>query len=172
MGKRGTKKKPTAIKLLSNKKFHGQGRENEPHPDIEEPDCPDHLTGEAVKEWNEIMPILKKNGLITRMDKAMLAAYCQAYGSWVDISKTLETEKFIHKTSAGNTTVNPLIWLRDKALGHMLKTAVQFGMSPSSRSDVSTKVRDKANPYLAWQQRKENAKKKKAVNIKGKKAIV
>ena len=157
MAKPGPRRKPTNLKMLSNKKFHGQGRENEPTPEIEEPNCPDHLTGEAVKEWNEIIPILKKNGLITKMDKAMLAAYCQAYGSWVDISKLLKTENLIHKTSAGNTTVNPLIWLRDKALGHMLKTAIHFGLSPSSRSDVKTNIKDKDNPYDAWKKRKEAA---------------
>ena len=172
MTKPGPRRKPTNLKMLSNKKFHGQGRENEPQPDIEEPDCPEHLTGEAVKEWNEIVPILKKNGLITRMDKAMLAAYCQAYGTWVEISKTLQTTQLIYKNAAGNITVNPLIWLRDKALGHMMKCATQFGLSPSSRSDVSTKVRDEANPYREWQRRKENAKKKKAANTQGKKEAV
>ena len=160
MGKRGTKPKPTALKALSNKKFHGQGRENEPTPEIEIPECPDFLTKEAVKEWRYMAPILKENGLITKMDKALFAAYCQSYGDWVDISKTLKTEECIHKTATGNTTVNPRIWLRDKARNSMIKTAVQFGLSPSSRSDVSTKVRDEANPYLAWQRKKDAAKKK------------
>ena len=157
MGKRGPKPKPTAQKTLSNKKFHGQGRENEPQPDIEEPDIPDHLTGEAVKEWNYMAPILKEQGIIAKMDKALFAIYCQAYGDWVEISRMLKTEKLIHKTSSGNTTVNPLIWLRDKARGCVMKAAVQFGLSPYSRSDVSTKARDETNPYLAWQRKKNKA---------------
>ena len=166
MAKPGPRRKPTNLKMLSNKKFHGQGRENEPTPDIEIPECPDFLTEEAVKEWEYMAPILKENGLITKMDKALFAAYCQSYGDWVDISKTLKTEECMHKTAAGNTTVNPRIWLRDKARNSMIKAAVQFGLSPSSRSDVSTKVRDEANPYREWKKRKE------AANTQGKKQRV
>ena len=161
MGKRGTKKKPTALKMLSNKKFHGQGRENEPQPDIEIPECPDFLAEDAIKEWEYMAPILQEHGLITKLDKALFAAYCQGYGTWAEISRMLKDTKLIYKTEKGNITVNPLVWLQGKALGHMIKAAVQFGLSPSSRSDVSTKVRDEANPYREWQRKKDAAKKKK-----------
>lgn len=48
-------------------------------PEIEVPSFPKHLWPEARKEWKRLAPELVRYGLISRLDRAALALYCQAW---------------------------------------------------------------------------------------------
>ena len=48
------------------------------------PPCPGHLTAAAAKEWRRVAKALHGMGVVTAIDRAALAAYCQAYGRWVE----------------------------------------------------------------------------------------
>ncbi len=83
MGARGPK--PTPKNVLQ---FRGSWRANladdgSVNPEIQIPGCPRHLLKEARKEWRRITPELQQLGLITRIDRAALALYCQEYAWWV-----------------------------------------------------------------------------------------
>jgi phage terminase small subunit len=51
-------------------------------PAVEIPSCPQHLLPAARKEWKRIAPELEKLGLISKIDRAALALYCQEYAWW------------------------------------------------------------------------------------------
>ena len=82
-------------------------------------------------------------GILSTIDRAALAAYCQAYGRWVEAEEQLRnidgTMKLTETTSNGNIIQNPLVGIANKSLELMHKYLTEFGMSPSSRTRVSAK---------------------------------
>jgi P27 family predicted phage terminase small subunit len=83
--------------------------------------------------------------VLSGIDRAALAAYCQAYGRWVvaerAIAKMAErdqlTEGLMIKTTNGNAVQNPLIGTANKAMADLVRYAAEFGMTPSARSRIS-----------------------------------
>jgi P27 family predicted phage terminase small subunit len=105
------------------------------------PEAPSHLSEAAVKEWDRVVEELTGSGMLTGLDMGALAAYCQAYGRWVDaesvLSKMVNTaEGLIIKTVSGNYIQNPIVGVANKAMSDMVKFASEFGMTPSARSRV------------------------------------
>ena len=82
-----------------------------------------------AKELHEI-------GVLTTIDRAALAGYCVAYGRWMEAEKIVAEKGAVLKTTAGNLIQNPYLAVANKAWEHMMKAAVEFGLTPSSRSRV------------------------------------
>ncbi len=113
---KGRKPKPTALKKLAGNP--GRRPLNEKEPMIREgkPRCPSHLNEPAKTEWRRIAPVLYEAGLITHIDRALLAAYCQNYGRWVEaelklreLRESVPKQDLVIKTMNGNYVQNPWI---------------------------------------------------------------
>jgi len=94
MGQRGPKPLPANVHLL-----HGNPSKkpladliDSLQPEIEVPSFPKHLWMEARKEWKRIAPELMRYGLISKLDRAALALYCQAWArkDWAEQQLTRE----------------------------------------------------------------------------------
>lgn len=145
----GRKPLPNNLKVLKGtaQKCRTRGC---PEPEPGRPEPPDHLEGEALKEWHRIVPELEAVGLLTLADRAALAAYCQVFARWCDAEAKLKNTGLIIKTSTGNVIQSPMVGICNKALEMMLKYLVQFGMTPSSRSSIKVDPGNKkpaANPF-------------------------
>ena len=46
------------------------------------PACPDWLMSEAKKEWERLAELMNQMGVLTEVDMAAFAAYCQSYARW------------------------------------------------------------------------------------------
>ena len=80
-GSRGPLPKPAALKLLEgNPGKRALNLSDGVNPRVQIPSAPDHLGKEARKEWKRITPLLEELGLISGLDRAALALYCQAVG--------------------------------------------------------------------------------------------
>ncbi len=125
---------------------------NEPFPKNEIPDSPEHLSPEALTEWNRISSVLFNLGLLTGMDMASLAAYCQSYGRWVKAETELKNESLVLISDKGNHVQNPLVGIANQAMEHMRKHLANFGMSPADRTKVSStkKQQGKKDPWGAF----------------------
>ena len=83
---------------------------------------------------------LHRLGLMTHIDRAALAAYCDSYGLWIRTRRLLAkigedgADGLLTKTVQGNVIQNPLIGIVNKAKRDMMAYAEQFGMTPSSRA--------------------------------------
>jgi P27 family predicted phage terminase small subunit len=153
MGKRGPPKKPAALK---KRQGNPGGRDIPDEPvfcssDIEPPP---HLDELAVEEWKRVAPGLLINGLLTDVDKAVLAVYCECYSRWCEIESLISEQKkdtlvkgYIVIGSNGNTMINPLIRASKEAKDQMIRAAKEFGMTPSSRSDVRVDANKEENPF-------------------------
>ena len=138
MAKRGPKPKPTALKKLLGNPGKRPLNEREPQPDPTMPRPPAHLDEGACAEWARMAPELNRMRLLTQVDRAAFAGYCAAYSRWAQATADLaKVGGFTIVTEKGYVLQHPLVGVANKALELMLKCAVEFGLTPSSRSRVS-----------------------------------
>lgn len=156
---KGRKPTPTHLKLVTGNPGKRRLPVDEPLPARTLPDPPHHLVDEAKVEWGRVSSELYRLGLLTGIDRAVLAAYCQAYGRWAQAEKALNkmaegddlTGGLLVKTTNGNAIQNPLVGIANKAAADMVRYAAEFGMTPSARTRVkaSEDARDE-DPAAAY----------------------
>lgn len=144
MGKRGPAPKPSKLKLLQGTHRPDRAPANEPDPEVEAPSCPTWLHREAKREWRRIVPELVRLGLVAEVDRAALAAYCQAYATWWRMERDIDEHGDVQISArSGLESARPQVAMRDKALETMRKFLVEFGLTPSSRTRVSAAEKPK-----------------------------
>jgi P27 family predicted phage terminase small subunit len=143
---RGRKPKPTNIHVLEGgkQKTHRNLNDKEPKPDAKIPKCPKHLDKEARAEWKRMARELEPLGLLSNLDKAVFASYCQAFSTWAQATKKVHEQGLVFKAPNGMPMMNPYLPIVNKANEQMLKALIELGMSPSSRSRI--KVEAPAKP--------------------------
>ena len=134
----GRKPQPTALKLICGNPGKRPLNEHEPQPALAIPECPEHLSPEARREWERITEHLHRLGLLSQIDRAALAAYCQAYGRWVEAEQSITKLGLVVKApGSGYPIQNPYLPIANKALEHMRHFLTEFGMTPASRSRIT-----------------------------------
>jgi len=148
---RGRKPKPTQIKLVTGNPGHRPPPPDEPKPTAKIPKCPPHLDPEAKREWRRMARELDDLGILTTIDRAVFASYCQAWSEWLQAHKIVKKvgtvirskERVVEKPdgtvirSGGVPMINPVCKRMDIANSKMMKALTEMGMSPSSRGRVS-----------------------------------
>src|SRR6185437_224011 len=130
---RGRKPKPTILKILAGNPGCRPLNLREPQPSRELPLCPDWLDDEAKREWNGIVPELHRMGLLTVVDRAALAGYCQAFADLRDAVETLRTDGKTITTANGNLLPHPAVSQKNRSMLTLAKFLSEFGLSPASR---------------------------------------
>jgi P27 family predicted phage terminase small subunit len=100
------------------------------------PRCPPHLNSAAAAEWRRIAKALQRAGVFTTFDRAALAAYCQAWGRWVEAEERLRETPALVKTPSGYIQQSPWLTIANKQLELMGRYMVELGITPASRSRV------------------------------------
>ena len=136
MAKPGPRPLPTSIKVLRGTQRADRLNRNEPAVRIAVPPCPRHLSGEAKKEWRRMGKELAVLGLLTTIDRAALALYCQAWGRWVEAEDALRKYGTMVKSPNGFPMQSPYLAMANKAMEQLRALLTEFGMSPSSRTRV------------------------------------
>lgn len=151
MGQRGPQPKPTLLKLIQgNPGKRPLNMADGVNPEVAIPDPPRHLNKEARKEWKRVSAELYSLGLISRLDRAALTLYCQAWGQLVMLEESLN-RKVQQRVDANEDPSRALYFVTDKGyegqtvLVQMINTLRSqvstflkaFGMDPSSRSRVT-----------------------------------
>ena len=134
---RGRRPKPTAIRRMDGNPGKRGWNSDEPMPPDRLPTCPEHLSNVAAKEWRRVAKTLHSIGVLTVIDRAALAAYCQAYGRWVEAEEKLADTPTIFKTPSGYVQQSPWLAIANKQLELMGRYMTELGMTPASRSRVS-----------------------------------
>ena len=137
MGKRGPQPAPTAIKLLKGTYRPCRAPKNEPKPKVEAPSCPSWLRREAKAEWKRLVPGLLKDGLLTKRDRALLTAYCDAWADLHQFEKILQEDGVTYVTGGGIIAQHPMVVAKHKAREQVNKLGAKFGLSPTDRCQVS-----------------------------------
>lgn len=136
MAQRGRKPKPTLIKQLEGNPGKRKLNEFEPKPEKRAPKCPAWLDKEAKKEWRRTAKQLEKLGVLTEVDMAAFAGYCEAYARWKEAEEFISRHGTIIKTPNGYWQQVPQVSIAQTYLKIMIKFCEQFGLTPSSRSRI------------------------------------
>ena len=84
---RGRRPKPTHLKVMRGNPGKRALNPHEPKPRPAMPTCPAHLCPSAKAEWKRLARELHALSILSNLDRAALAGYCQAYGRWVEAEK-------------------------------------------------------------------------------------
>ena len=137
MARPGPPPKPTALKLIAGNPGKKKLPQGEPKPMVEAPVPPKHLTAEARVEWERLAPILVRLKLLTKLDRAALAAYCQAWARHVEAEEQVAKASALAFTHNGYPIVNPWITISRQAVDQMARFMTEFGMTPAARTRIS-----------------------------------
>ena len=132
----GRRPKPTAIRQLEGNRGKRAWNHDEPMPPDALPRCPEHLSEVARREWRRVARTLHAMGVLTSIDRAALAAYCQAYGRWVEAEEKLKETPALYKTASGYVQQSPWLTIANKQLELMGRYMTELGMTPAARSRV------------------------------------
>ena len=153
-GSRGPLPKPAALKALEgNPGKRALDLSDGVNPRVEIPSAPKHLGIEARKEWKRITPLLEDLGLISGLDRAALALYCQAVGRLTEL-ETAFNSKVALKVEQGlayadavyevSYAVTPSGYAQQSVITQLIKSnreqvnryLMHFGLSPAARARV------------------------------------
>lgn len=144
MSRRGPKATPTALFAIEGGRSK-KPRDKEPVvTDSRLPPRPDWIDDYAKAEWAFIVPHLHRIGVLKIIDRAVVAAYCVAFGRWrlaEEKVKQITDPKdafggLLIKTQSGNIIQNPLVGVANAARRDMVRCAAELGLSPSSRAQL------------------------------------
>ncbi len=80
--------------------------------------------------------ILEQMGLLTDMDMAAFAGYCQAYARWKEAEEFITQHGSMIRTPNGYLQQVPQVSIAQTNMKIMLRFITEFGLTPSSRSRI------------------------------------
>jgi P27 family predicted phage terminase small subunit len=132
--------KPAALKLIEGR---GPGRDSGGRKVAASlgfvrlpPEPPYWLEGEALAEWNRVVPELARLELIKPIDSASLAAYCTTWARFVDAQALLAAEGLLGFNSQGRVR-HPAVAIVEAASKELRAWAQEFGLTPSAEQRVT-----------------------------------
>ncbi len=135
----GRKPKPTATKRLAGNPGQRKLNPAEPTPQAILPPAPADLTDVGRAKWNETALKLYNQSIVTELDLDMLYMYCVEWETFIEARNLIKANGgMVLKTSNGNPIQNPYVSIANQCKDKMIKIMTEFGMSPASRSRVST----------------------------------
>ena len=162
MGARGPQRLPANVHLLRGNPGHKASASllDELQPEVEIPCTPKWLWPEAKKEWRRIGAELERYGLVSKLDRAALVLYCQAWArlAWAEqmLARAMAAAEAgriaaeaagqewkggdgIMVPSPNGTLVYSHHWVVQRRAAQEVHWYLQsFGLSPSSRGRVRT----------------------------------
>ena len=136
MATRGRKPKPTALKALEGNPGKHPLNTSEPKPTKKAPACPKWLEPEAKKEWRRLAKQMEQIGILTQVDMAAFAGYCQAYARWREAEEFLTQHGSIFKTPSGYVQQVPQVSIAQQNLKIMQSFCSEFGLTPATRARI------------------------------------
>jgi P27 family predicted phage terminase small subunit len=82
-------------------------------------------------------PDLMDMGVLSRIDSAALAAYCECWSRWRDAERNIAKYGSVIRTPPGYPIQAPYIGMATTAIEQMRKFLSESGMIPASRSRIN-----------------------------------
>jgi len=93
--------------------------------------------------------MLSNANVLTELDLHGLELYCAAYQNWRDAQeKVIKLGSIVKSPKSGYPVQSPYFAISNKAHEQMMKIASEFGLTPSSRTRVTTvPAKSAGNPF-------------------------
>jgi P27 family predicted phage terminase small subunit len=136
----GRTAQPAALKLIKGQRAgrDSGGREVNPGPAFKRvpPSPPSWLSREAAAEWKRVVPGLSRLDLLKPEDRAGLAAYCEAWATFVQATRTVQEEGQVIEARQGKLA-HPCVGIARAAGREMRSWAAHFGLTPSTEQALA-----------------------------------
>lgn len=131
----GRPRKPTAMKeLAGTERKSRRKREPKPRKGIAPPKW---LSKESLAEWNRLAPELERLGLLTIVDRAQFARFCDALAGYAAMTKEIETRGRIAEQGKNGHRQEIAEVSLQKKYGEIIgQLAGRFGLDPSARASL------------------------------------
>tara|TARA_R100000541_G_scaffold15770_1_gene25175 strand:+ start:164 stop:643 length:480 start_codon:yes stop_codon:yes gene_type:complete len=154
MGK-GRKKTPTVLKEMYGTARPDRVLENEMQVDLlsELPEAPDLLSEIGIAEWYKVTTQLFNLKMLHDVDQSLILAYCNEMSLYIESELELRQNGRIDNFTNSNgdlirSQAKPLVKVKNDALANALKLAVQFGLTPVARTNISAPVTNNNNTQI------------------------
>jgi len=147
VGERGPAPTPTALKKLRGNPGRRPLPKNEPQPAMSAGAAPNWLAGGAAALlWKRVAPELVTLGLLSVLDVAALAMYCECHARERTLVKAAARLKIADPQRLG------LLRAARDERQQMLSIGAKFGFTPADRSRVSTPEAQapEKDPFEEW----------------------
>lgn len=142
------KPRPPALKLIEGR---GNGRDSGGRPVAKDPgwvrlppEPPELLWGDALEEWQRVVPELQRLSLTKPVDAASLTAYCLAFQRMVQAQRLIDEDGLLHTNSQGRVR-HPAVAIVEAASKELRAWANEFGFTPSAENRVGKVEADDGN---------------------------
>ena len=80
--------------------------------------------------------LLEQMGILTEMDMAAFAGYCQAYARWKEAEEFISQHGSIFQTPSGYVQQVPQVSIAQQNLKIMQSFCSEFGLTPATRARI------------------------------------
>jgi P27 family predicted phage terminase small subunit len=142
----GRKPKPTPLRLIEGNREHRPINEQEPKPTKAAPKCPRELRKEERRAWKYLCTELALMATLSTADRAIMTAYCFAWGNFVKAKRKLNTleedmpDPEVIPTEKGNLIQNPWLGIANRANADLVKYGSFLGLDPTSRTRIKVET--------------------------------
>jgi P27 family predicted phage terminase small subunit len=144
MAGKGKTPDPPRLYKLKNGAPRGAGRMKGRVP-AGRPSCPKWLDAEAKAKWKEVVPLLEAAGVLTKLDRAILTAYCVAWSELIEATRILAAEGRTCRSEAGTLKTHPAVGMQRSAMNTLRLVGASLGLTPEGRLRLHVDV-DQAGP--------------------------
>ena len=129
------------MKKLAGKPGHRRlpKHEAKAEPGIPSPPLSVEKDDVALLEWNRVVALLARMGVLARVHMAALGAYCNSFSEWQRAEKEIRDNGLTSVDGNGVRRKNPAVTVSNHAKAHMRGFMVEFGMTPSAQSRINAK---------------------------------
>jgi P27 family predicted phage terminase small subunit len=149
---RGRKPVPSWRRQLEGNPGKRAGNRDEPKPPstpdvwlLPPPELADHPL--ALAEWARLAPLLYQARQVTDADRSALLALCLEWARYLEATARIRTAGLVVLTPNGYPMQNPYLSIATKALAGCAKLWPELGLTPSSRSRVTTAAPPSTDPF-------------------------
>lgn len=137
-------------------------------PPVDDIKCPTWLGKAGRREWKRVIKSLTDSKLMTNIDVASLAVYCDAVDKYAEASQKIKEQGevvrqgvvrqvmdngAIVETNAGKLIQNPYVLVATKYAGIIARFAGAFGLDPSARAGLAIPKDPKSTPKDKFKER-------------------
>lgn len=144
---------PAKLRLLNGR---GEGKDSGGRP-VETgptfrripPTPPDDLVGEALDEWNRVVPELVRLDLLKEGDRATLVTYCEAWAVFCEATDQIRVHGLFIEAKQG-LIPHPAVAIQRNAAKEVRAIAAHFGLTPSTEQALARgdgRGNDDENPF-------------------------
>ncbi len=174
MGKRGTKRTPENMKVLSGT-FRADRDHETPKPVPIAGDPPAWLPTEAKEKWLDMAPMLQRHGLLTEADRDEFARYCLYCIRAIEAEADIEARGLLVDSARndGQKVKNCSCQLAKDYHNMASKLADKFGLNPLNRENVAVYTEPQEDSVMEsllsgkWEERREKERKKEEEKLNG-----